>query len=125
MPKTTFGELTLSLDDARPSLYKLEFSGRSSARDPSLELLPYFEMLFRRVAGDALEVHFEDLAYFNSSTIAALIRIINMANTQKVRLTVLYDGKQRWQRLSFEGLKRALKPFDSENASTVRIEALP
>ncbi len=41
-----------------------------------------------------------------------------------VELTVVYDGAQKWQAMSFEALRRALRPFESGSGPAVRFQQL-
>ena len=53
----------------------------------------------------AIEMHFEALEYFNSSTVSVLVDFVRTACTQKVPVTILYSADVRWQRLSFDALQ--------------------
>ena len=72
-----------------------------------------------RDEGRVLVIHFEKLEYFNSSTIAALVQFIRAVNEAGLGLTVVYDPSQKWQALSFDALRRALRPFEATGATTV------
>ena len=63
-----------------------------------------------REAGSAVEMHFERLEHFNSSTITLLINFIREARANEIHLTLVFDDEQRWQRLSFDGLRVFEKP---------------
>jgi hypothetical protein len=52
-----------------------------------------------------LELHFEELDYFNSSTITSLIQLIQEARAKGIPLTYVYDPALRWQKLSFDALR--------------------
>lgn len=94
--------------------YRLDWTGRSNARDPAKILIPFFDDLLKRAASHRIEMHFETLEHFNSSTIATLIHLINAAARARVPLTLCFDSGLRWQSLSFDALKRALRPFGTE-----------
>jgi hypothetical protein len=101
------GELTIQ-PSRDPGGVRLDWRGKSSARDPRSILAPYFETAFDAAAADAgarLEMHFEDLEHFNSSTISALIAAIQVARARGVRLALVYRAALKWQRLSFEALR--------------------
>ncbi len=123
--EATFDELRLTLRDSDPSALIVELHGRSTSREPGKQLVPYFADLLKRAVerNGRIEVHFEKLEHFNSSTISALIQIINQAQSKKVRLAVFYDATQHWQTLSFDALKRALKPFDALDAGMVTFQS--
>jgi len=98
--------------------------GRSNDRNPAAVLHPWFDQLFSsaRERGAAVELRFERVEHFNSSTIAVLIQLITSAQDRGLRLTVRYDGSARWQTLSFDALKRAMRPFQ-ESAAAVNFVA--
>jgi hypothetical protein len=85
----------------------LDWTGRSNARHPSVMLAPYFEAVLTRAkqSGCSIEVHFERLEFLNSSTVAAVIKLINDARDQNVRMHLTFDGQQKWQSLNFEALR--------------------
>lgn len=104
-----------------PGLLRLDWTGKSNSRDPGKLLLPYFDRVLNQALAEngAVQMHFEKLEYFNSSTIAALIQMINAAQEKKVKLELTYDAKLRWQTLSFDALRRAIRPFQATGTSTV------
>lgn len=107
-------ELTIEVDERTPGLVVLTWVGRSASRSPGAVLHPWFEQLFTyvRERSAALEMRFDRLEHFNSSTIAVLIQLISSAQERGVKLTLRYAGNLRWQALSFDALKRALRPFE-------------
>jgi hypothetical protein len=113
-------ELTIEVDERVDGSLVLTWLGRSVSRSPASLLHPWFEDAFAlaRERKLRLDLHFEQLSHFNSSTIAVLIQLINSAQSRGLSLTVRYDGGLRWQALSFDALKRALRPFP-DSAATV------
>ena len=113
MDTIVLGELSATFDrpEARP--VRVRFSGRSSSRDAGKVLAPVFDQALASALAEkhGLEIHFEALEYFNSSTIAALVQFIRAAQEKGVPLTVFYDGGLKWQAMSFDALKRAMRPF--------------
>ena len=107
-------ELMIEVDERESGVLILNWLGRSASRSPGAVLHPWFEQLFSlaRERNAALEMRFERLEHFNSSTIAVLIQLINSAQDRRIRMTVRYDANLRWQTLSFDALRRALRPFD-------------
>ena len=83
------------------------WKGKSSDRQPAKVLSPYFEELLGAASSTSaqLEMHFEVLEHFNSSTITTLIRLIQKARSKKVKLVMVYDQNLKWQRLSFDALR--------------------
>jgi hypothetical protein len=106
------GDLTIELsqDDG---LITCTWRGKSTERQPGKVLGPYFEGVLGAASDSAVpvEMHFEELDHFNSSTITALIRLIQSARTKNVRLVVVYNQELKWQRLSFD----ALRVFDKND----------
>jgi hypothetical protein len=115
-------ELTLDLEDA-PAGIRVIWQGRSNSRDPGKVLGPWFDTLLDEAERThrPVEMQFGRLEHFNSSTISALIQLINQARDRRVRLSLVYDKGLKWQALSFDALKRALRPFDDGEASPVTI----
>jgi|CXWL01.1.fsa_nt_gi hypothetical protein len=113
-------------EQSDPPILSVLWEGKSSSRDPSLVLKPFFDKLLVRTqkAGAALEMHFEKLEHFNSSTIASLIQLINGATEQRIALRFFYDGHARWQALSFDAIQRALAPFGASAPATVHFVAV-
>lgn len=109
-------ELLIEVDERQPGLLVLNWLGRSASRSPGALLHPWFEQLFAgaRERSAAVEMRFERLEHFNSSTIAVLIQLINSAQDRRIKMTVRYDAKLRWQTLSFDALRRALRPFEHD-----------
>lgn len=98
--------IELPLPSSAPRL-SLEWRGRSDSRDPGVALQPFLaEVLAAAQAAHVpVELHFEALEYFNSSTVSVLVDFVRSACSHKVPLYVTYAGEVRWQRLSFESLK--------------------
>ncbi len=126
MDTIQLGDLTAELDKPTAGALRVRLSGRSSSREAGKALAPLFDRVLSDAKGEGLvlALHFEKLEYFNSSTIAALVQFIRAAHEMGVRLSVVYDGKQRWQAMSFDALRRALKPFESGSGPSVQFVEL-
>ena len=126
MDTIQLGDLTAALDRQDAGTLRVRLSGRSSSREAGKSLAPLFDRVLSDAKGEsrALALHFERLEYFNSSTIAALVQFIRAAHEMGVGLTVVYDGQQRWQAMSFDALRRALRPFESGSGPAVRFHEL-
>lgn len=100
------GDLTINVveDDTALSLFWL---GMSNERQPELVLRPFFAtVLADAAAGNKLvELHFERIERFNSSTILCIIQLIQEARNRQIRLEAVYDHNRKWQRLSFDALR--------------------
>ena len=92
-------------EDAAPLV--LVWRGKSDDRYPGKVLGPYFAKVLEAAGGRrcAVEMHFEKLDHFNSSTIAAVIRFIQDARVRGVRLVLVYNQQLKWQKLSFDALR--------------------
>lgn len=118
MEQILLGELTAQLDRAASDVLAVRFGGRSATRDPGTILAPLFAQLIgaARAEGRTVVLRFEQLAYFNSSTVAALIQFIRSTQEASVGLEIVYDRRQRWQAMTFEALRRTLRPLESAGA---------
>lgn len=101
------GELIIESHQPRPDLFRLDWKGRSAARRPEETLTPFLTMVLEQATanGAAVEMHFESLEFFNSSTVAVLVQFLHKARAAGVQLSFLYQPAIRWQKLSFEALR--------------------
>jgi hypothetical protein len=97
--------------DEPPSV-RLTWHGKSNARQADQLLLPYLERALDHAVtlGGTLELHFERLGHFNSSTIASVIQLIQLAQHRAAKLVVFSDPRRQWQRLSFDALRVFVRP---------------
>ncbi len=104
MHGTVLGELVIDVVEPRPDLIEVYWSGASNSLDPAAVLKPFFTLALAEAAmrSARLELHFEKLKYFNSSTVAALIRFVQDASKKSVKLALYYDGSLRWQDHNFK-----------------------
>jgi hypothetical protein len=86
---------------------RLHWRGKSNDRHPGKILAPHFATALEEAAaqGVPIEMHFEALDHFNSSTITALIQLIQSARSKGVRLVLVYNQQLKWQKLSFDALR--------------------
>lgn len=126
MVQVVLGELTIRAERDGDAL-RVRLSGKSASRDAGRELQPVLERFLGTAREEKLTLvfHFEQLQYFNSSTIAALVQFIRTAQQAGVSLVVRYDGKLKWQAMSFEALRRALKTFESGEGPTLKFDGEP
>ena len=103
--------------DADTSVITCTWRGKSTHRYPGRVLEPWFEKLLQVAASEGAHVRmrFDELLHFNSSTIGAIVQLIQQARARDVQLSMIYNSNQRWQRMSFE----ALKVFDKGDARFV------
>jgi hypothetical protein len=85
----------------------LVWLGKSAERYPHEKLAPYFAKLLADPAakGRGVEMHFERLGHFNSSTITTIIQFIQDARAGGVKLVFVYDPALKWQKLSFDAMR--------------------
>lgn len=107
MDNLTEGNLTIEVGGGSSEPIVCVWKGRSGDRNPGLVLGPYFQTLVDQAAVDnvPLEMHFDKLEHFNSSTITALIKLIQTARGKGICLVMAYDQNLKWQKLSFDALR--------------------
>lgn len=106
--KLSAGDLTIvPRQAAAGAALQLVWSGKSNDRQPGKILAPYFGKALQHAATESvpLELHFETLDYLNSSTITAIIQVIQDARARGVKLVIVFDPNRRWQKLSFDALR--------------------
>jgi hypothetical protein len=106
------GELKINANASRTDAIELSWFGKSADRHPGKVLTPYFATALTE-AGDRkvpIEMHFEKLEHFNSSTITAIIQLIQDSRHKQVPLVLVYDQGLKWQKLSFDALRVFAKP---------------
>lgn len=101
------GDLRLAVNPARADAIELAWLGRSNDRYPGKLLAPYWQTALIEAAERAvpIELHFEKLEHFNSSTISVLIQFIQEARNRGARLVMVYDQALKWQKLSFDAMR--------------------
>lgn len=117
------GDLHIQVVEEAGTL-RLVWLGKSNARAADRMIGPYLEGALARAAatGVGLELRFERLMHFNSSTIASVIKLIEAARAEKVRLVVVSDPRREWQRLAFDALRVFMQ---ADGMFEVRAEASP
>src|SRR5262245_2799056 len=111
------GDLRIACKKQAGSL-RLLWSGKSNARDPAATLQPFFEKVAQEAQGEKLtsvEIRLNDLEYFNSSTLAAIIRGIRHFRQSELRVAIAYKESSGWQRRSCE----ALRILESDGVVTI------
>ena len=111
MQGLVLGDLTIDVDEPAADRLALIWKGMSNSRDPDKGVRSFFGLALAEAStkSQTLEMHFEQLTHFNSSTIAALLRFIEEARTRKVKLALYYDGSLRWRAHSFEPLSALVR----------------
>jgi hypothetical protein len=106
------GELTIEVVEGEGrGPIQLTWRGKSQDRNPGRLLAPYFATVLtaaaRRLA--PVEMHFESLESFNSSTITSIIQVIQNARVQGVKLVMTFNGSLKWQRFASDALRVFVK----------------
>ena len=115
MHGTVFGDLSIEVGGTAEGL-ELIWRGSSNSRNPGEALRAYFTVALAEasVRRAKLDLHFEHLIQFNSSTVSVLLHLVDEAAAAGVTMTCFYDGALRWQAHNFESislLKRDVKNF--------------
>jgi hypothetical protein len=107
MDNLSAGDLTIEAREDADQPLVLVWRGKSDDRYPGRVLGPYFAQVLDRAAarGGGIEMRFDKLGHFNSSTIATVIRFIQDARQRGVPLVLVYDQQLKWQKLSFDALR--------------------
>jgi hypothetical protein len=108
MEKLQAGDLTIDVNAPEPpAALQLTWRGKSDDRYPGKVLAPYFSSCLEEAQrrNSPIEMHFEHLEHFNSSTISAIIRFLQDARVKNIRLVIIYNQALKWQKLSFDALR--------------------
>ena len=107
MENLSFGDLTIEVAESPATVFQCTWKGKSNERNPPEILRPWFDKLLATVTErkGSIEMHFEKIEHFNSSTITALIKLIQVCRKSNVKLVMVYDQSLKWQRLSFDALR--------------------
>jgi hypothetical protein len=106
------GELTIAPQQtAVGAPIELFWRGRSTDRHPSRAVVPYVAEILTAAKEQSASVrlHFETIEHMNSSTITAIIHIIQDARTRAIPLVISFDRTKMWQKLSFDALSVFVK----------------
>lgn len=111
MQALVLGDLTIERDESPGPRIALHWKGASNSRDPQSGLGSFFQLALAEAAAGSktLEMHFEALTHFNSSTIAAVLRFVEETKNRAVKLELFYDRSLRWQAHTFEAMKSLAK----------------
>ncbi len=112
MDSLVAGNLTIQVTVVDGGVLQLDWRGKSNDRQPTKILRPFFTEVEKIAAADgkSVEMHFEHLDHFNSSTITALIQFIQSLRANNLKLVIVFSAALKWQKLSFEALRIFEKP---------------
>jgi hypothetical protein len=100
-----FGELTIEpRQEAQGGAVDLFWRGKSNDRHPARTVVPYVVEVLAFADQAPVRLHFETIEHMNSSTIAAIIQIIQEAKARATPLVLVFDASKTWLKLSFEAL---------------------
>jgi hypothetical protein len=102
------GDLRIEVvEDEGSEAVQLLWRGKSNNRHPSEALVPYFREVLAWAAARRrpVELHFEHLEHFNSSTITSIIQLIQDSRARAIKLVLVFDQALKWQKLSFDALR--------------------
>jgi hypothetical protein len=107
MDDLTAGDLRIEINEEPSAPIRLVWRGKSNDRAPSRVLAPFFATALATAGqrGVPLQLHFESIEHFNSSTITSVIQLIQDAHAAAVPLVLVYDKSLKWQKLSFDALR--------------------
>jgi hypothetical protein len=122
----TVGGLSARLERTLDDSFCVRLSGRSASRDAQVALQPLFDWAIQAataVSCGELVISFEKVEYLNSASIAAIVQFIRTAQIRGLSLKLRYDGHQRWQATTFDAMRLAVRPLESQSAHPIRFEA--
>src|SRR5437870_2955247 len=95
MQNLTHEGLEIRVDLGTPGRIGFVWNGRATSKEPGKVLTPFFDraLTLALETGSWIEMHFEDLQHFNSSTIAAVIQFINSAHSRHVDVVSMVVGE--------------------------------
>ena len=98
------GDLEIEISGIQP--VRAIFRGRSNHREPDAALRPVFAEILSKANGVSavVELHFEDLEFFNSLTITSVIHFIKDLRSRRVATHISYDASHHWQKIFFDAL---------------------
>src|SRR4051812_47896954 len=116
-----FDKLTIEVNEQAPDRLVAVWSGRGDSRDEHGTLEKYLSALLKRSleGKKKLELHFEQLDFFNSTTVGAVLRLLRAAHEAKSGLELTYDAERRWQCVTFEALDKAASGFGTGGTHTI------
>lgn len=100
-----FGDLRVDVMEAGGTI-RLDWRGKSNARQPEVQLNPFLSDIARKAleTKSGIEMHFEELEFFNSSTITVIIQHVKDLRERSIKLVLSYDRGQKWQKIFFDAL---------------------
>ncbi|GMT49215.1 MAG: hypothetical protein IEMM0008_0754 [bacterium] len=91
----------------KKSILYLFLKGRSEDRNPALFMQPIFDRVLKEVTSKGYEliIDVQGLEFMVSSTVTPIIKLLERANQNLLRVTVLYQNSVKWQKVNFSALR--------------------
>jgi len=101
-----FGDLVITAHESG-GVIRVDWNGKSNDRQPGKVLDPWFGRAVSRALDShaSIEMHFEGLEFFNSSTITSIIQLIQDVREKGIKLVIVFNAQLKWQKLSFDALR--------------------
>jgi hypothetical protein len=84
---------------------KIQWLGRSEARNPAEILNPYLDNIANQLRGKNILIDYTKLEFMNSSTVPPIIKFIKSCSVNGMITNVHYNKNLEWQSASFMPLK--------------------
>src|SRR5690242_6178448 len=99
-------ELTVDVYHRSGAPVRVDFRGKSNHRQPEMILRPLFADIAKTATtyGAVVEMHFEELDFFNTSTITTVIHFIKELRTKQVPMMLTYRADHKWQKVFFDAI---------------------
>jgi hypothetical protein len=116
-----FGDLRVDVTN-EPGNVRLDWRGKSNHRQPEMLLNPFLADVTKKAIADksAIAMHFEELEFFNSSTITVIIQFVKELREKHVKLDMSYNAQHKWQKIFFDALSMFEKDDGLFRISAVR-----
>ena len=98
------GGLTITVDNAGPSA-TVRWLGVSDAREPALQLSPFFNGLLDQLKNRTVTVDFRSFEYMNSATVSPIIHFVKGLDAHGARTTLLFDPSVPWQKVNAQCMR--------------------
>ena len=84
---------------------KIQWFGRSEARNPAKLLNPYFENMLSKLKDKQVAIDYTELEFMNSSTVPPIIKFIKSCSQSASSIVVNYNMNLEWQTASFKPIQ--------------------
>ncbi len=98
------GGLTITVDNVGATS-TVRWLGVSDARDPSIQLSPFFSGLLDQLRDRAVTVDFRRFEYMNSATVSPIISFVKGLDARGAKTTLLFDATVPWQKVNAQCMR--------------------